>query len=204
MHSPETIGLLGGTFDPVHRGHLSIARSFLESGHIDELWILLTPHPPHKRGEEQAPYELRYEMLRVAFSDYERVRISSVEKELESPSYTWQTLSFLRKRYPDKRFCLCIGEDSYRQFTSWKNWRRIAENHTILVARRPNTDNNDLPEILRESCRFVEHRPVDISSTRIRELLEEGEEVSDWLPERVRTIIRMEGLYNVEDAAHEH
>lgn len=204
MSSPETIGILGGTFDPVHLGHISIARSFLESGHIDELWILLTPHPPHKSGEDQAPYDLRLDMLRIAFSGYDHVRISDAEKELESPSYTWRTLSFLRKQYPDKRFCLCIGEDSYRQFTSWKNWRRIAENHTILVARRPNTDHNDLPEILRESCRFVEHRPVDVSSTRIREMLGEGEEASDWLPGEVLAIIRLEGLYNVEDAAHEH
>lgn len=145
-------------------------------------------------------------MLRAAFSDYDRVRISDLELKLESPSYTWRTLSLLTKRYPDKHFFLCIGEDSYRRFTSWKNWRRIAENHTILVARRPNTDNSDLPDILTNSCRFVEHRPIDISSTRIRELLEEGErdEVSDWLPGGVWDLIRLEGLYNVENTAHEH
>lgn len=194
----ESVGVLGGTFDPVHRGHLSIARSFLDSGHIDRLWVMLTPDPPHKAGETLSSYRIRLKMLRKAFSGFDRVEVSDLERRLETPSYTWRTLSWLRKKYPEKEFLLCIGEDSFAEFTSWKKWRRIVERHLLLVARRPGAaprEEEEIPEPLRKRTRFVTHRPVDISSTSIRRAIREGEDVSRWLPPGVMAIIRSEGIY---------
>lgn len=198
----ESVGVLGGTFDPVHRGHLSIARSFLDSGHIDRLWVMLTPDPPHKRGEALSPYGIRLKMLKKAFSDFERVEVSDLERRLETPSYTWRTLSRLGEKYPEKEFLLCIGEDSFAGFTSWKKWRRIVDRHLLLVARRPGAaprDEDEIPEPVRERTRFVTHRPVEISSTSIRRTLREGGDASRWLPPGVMAIIRSERLYREGD-----
>lgn len=198
----ETVGVLGGTFDPVHRGHLSIARSFLDSGYIDRLWVMLTPDPPHKEGEALSPYPIRLKMLEKAFSGFERVEVSDLERRLETPSYTWRTLSRLRKQYPEKEFLLCIGEDSLTGFTSWKKWRRIVDRHHLLVARRPGSDPGEageIPAALRERTRYVTHRPVEISSTAIRRAIREGDDVSRWLPPGVMAIIRSEKLYEEGD-----
>ena len=100
------IGLFGGTFDPVHNGHISIVRSFLQSGYIDELWILLTPVPPHKLNKEHVSYEHRKEMLHLAFQDIDRVRISTIEQTLPKPSYTVQTVTHLAQKYPEDEFLL--------------------------------------------------------------------------------------------------
>lgn len=190
---------MGGTFDPVHRGHLSIARSFLESGRLTELWVLLTPHPPHKERQALSGYEDRLEMLKAAFSGMERVRISDLETRLPRPSWTWRTLAHLRDEHPERPFLLCIGEDSYRHFTHWKKWRRIVRHHAILVAERPDAPAREVPEELKTRVHFVPHKPVEVSSTDIRRTLAEGGDVSPWLPEPVLAIIRSRKLYQTDD-----
>lgn len=188
------IGLLGGSFDPVHNGHLSIAQSFLQSKYISELWILLAPDPPHKT-HSLSPYEIRLRMLEVAFKEMDNVCVNEIEKKLPYPSYTVQTVKHLREEHPDNNFFLCIGEDSAISFTDWYRWQDILECCELLIAKRPDTKNSELHEMVAKKSHFVSHQPVDISSTKIRNRVMRGKDVSAMLPPGTEEIIEKEGLY---------
>lgn len=193
--SKQNVGLFGGSFDPVHNGHLSVAHSFLESAYISELWILLTPEPPHKVKKPTSEYSLRMEMLRAAFGSMDGVKISDVENKLPRPSYTIQTVKYLTEKYPDKKFSLCIGEDSLREFKDWKEWKKILQYCKLLVARRPSDKPLELDPIIAEKTHFVTHQPVEISSTCVRNKIKNGEEVANFIPEQVNQIIKEANLY---------
>ncbi|MDR9366407.1 MAG: nicotinate (nicotinamide) nucleotide adenylyltransferase [Balneolaceae bacterium] len=188
----KRVGIFGGSFDPVHKGHFKITRSFLNSGLIRELLILLTPSPPHKQATDQTDFSHRYEMLKLAFQTEDQVRVSDLEKDLPQPSYTLQTIEYLQNRYPDSIFYLCLGEDSLRDFHKWHKYKKILERVTLLVARRPEVDTSSVdPEIL-EKVIFIDHEPVSVSSTEIRQA--NGHEMDD-LPPTVADYIKKHNLY---------
>ncbi len=191
----KAIGLFGGTFDPVHNGHLAVAQSYLNSGFIDELWVVLTPDPPHKAGRELSRYELRKEMLEQAFAGMSRVTITDVETRLPRPSYTIQTVRYLAERYGDYSFYLCIGEDSLVDFERWYKWEEILEHCDLLVARRPNTEINPVNSKISRHAHFIEHSPVEVSSSELREKISRNEEVSNQIPDAVRKTIHKHRLY---------
>jgi nicotinate-nucleotide adenylyltransferase len=189
----KRVGIFGGSFDPVHNGHIKIARSFLNSGLIRELLILLTPSPPHKQATDQTDFSHRFEMLKLAFQSEEQVRVSDLEKELPQPSYTLQTIKHLQNRYPDAIFYLCLGQDSLRDFHKWHKYKKILERVTLLVASRPDVDTSSVdPEIL-EKVIFIDHEPVSVSSTEIRN---RREEERNELPAAVAEYIERHHLYS--------
>lgn len=191
----ERIGIFGGTFDPVHNGHVVVARSFLHSGYIDELWIIPSPDPPHKKKKNLTAFEKRERMLAAAFSGFENVEISDVEEGLAHPSFTIRTIKYLKQQYPDKIFYLCIGEDSLSEFESWHKPDLILEECELLVASRPGFDRKDVKDEILRKAHFVEHDPVRVSSTELRRRLSEGKDVENEIPASVLQIIRNEGLY---------
>lgn len=194
--SPEGIGLLGGSFDPVHKGHVSIVHSYLNSEYIDRLFIILSPDPPHKENQALTDFSHRYEMLKLAFSEMENLTISTVEKELSKPSYTVNTVSYFKDKFKDEPLYLCIGEDSYIEFTNWHRWEEIIELCKLLVAKRPDTGEADhLPDKLKKRARYIEHQAVDVSSSTIRKKIKSGEDTTDLLPEEVSTYINKHRLY---------
>lgn len=192
----ETLGLLGGTFDPVHRGHVAIIKSFLDSGFLDHLIVTLTPKPPHKGGREFAGYEHRYKMLELALKGIANMDISTIEKELPEPSYTLHTIRRYLDKYPRAKLYLCLGEDSLKEFKSWYKWEEILKACSLLVARRPDQQEADIPEDLKMHTNFIDHHPVDISSTEIRNRLKAGKAVDGLLPATVLAYIKMNNLYN--------
>ena len=168
----KKVGLFGGTFDPVHNGHISIARSFIDSGNIEELWILLTPNPPHKIDGDQVKYTTRLSMLKKAF---EGIDVS--------------------KEYSNYVFYFCMGEDSLAQFHTWKFFKEILEEADLLVAKRPGNEHKKvLPEILSQTT-FVSHLPVPISSSEIRTAVAKGNDVKTLVPPEVLELIVKEHLY---------
>lgn len=188
----KRVGILGGSFDPVHCGHVRIANSFLNSGLVDELLVILSPHPPHKQNQEQADFSHRFEMLKLAFADYENVKISDLEQRLEKPSYTLQAIEYLQKENPETLYYLCIGEDSLQHFDEWYKYQEILEKVHLLVVERPGSDQSEVdPEIL-EKAIFVEHQPYSVSSTTIRR---KGGELKADLPEAVAAYIDEHHLY---------
>lgn len=192
---PERIGLFGGTFDPVHKGHQSIADSFLKSGLIDELWILLTPYPPHKITTQQASYHIRLRMLRAVFSAKENVEIHTIENTLPKPSYSVNTIRHLKNTYPACSFYFCMGEDSLIQFHTWKFYEEILDECELLVAERPGADHINVESGIIDRTHFVEHIPLDISSSRIKEKIQNNESIQADVPESVFNIIKNERLY---------
>lgn len=192
---PKGIGLLGGSFDPVHNGHASIIHSFLNSEYIDRLFVILSPDPPHKEKQTLSDFSHRHEMLKLAFDGIEGLTITTIEKELPKPSYTVNTVAHFKNEIPDKPLYLCIGEDSYREFTNWHRWEDIIKLCKLLVARRPDTDKNSLPDELKKRTLFIEHEAVDISSSTIRFKIKSGKDVSDLLPEKVNDYINNHHLY---------
>lgn len=197
--SKQSVGLLGGSFDPVHNGHLSIARSFVESPYISELWLLLTPESPHKTEREPTDYNLRFEMLSRAFRDDENIIVSEVEKRLSPPYYTVQTLEHVTAQHPDKNFYLCMGEDSLVHFHTWHKWRDILDCCELLVARRPSSFQAEtLDHEISSKTHYVAHEPVDISSTEIREKVQKGANITNLVPPPVADIITRHKLYRNE------
>ncbi len=194
-----SIGLFGGTFDPVHKGHVRIAESFKQSGLIEELWILLTPAPPHKTQKVHAPFNLRKKMLEAAFQDHVAIKISTVENTLPRPTYTIQTIEYLTRNYPACTFHLCIGEDSLVHFETWYRYKDILEHCDLIVASRPGFDREEVDEVVKKQAHFVDHEPVDMSASQIRTLLENKQTVDNYLPARVYQIIEENSLYRPEE-----
>lgn len=189
------IGLFGGTFNPVHKGHTAIVEAFLNSDVIDKLWILLTPFPPHKTDKTFAPYKQRLEMLKVAFAGLNNVTISNVEQDLPQPNYTLQTIRHLKARYPENQFFYCMGSDSLTEFNKWMNYDSILEECELLVAKRPHFDISAVEEGILQRTHIVKHIPLDFSSTQIRQNIASGKSIGTLVPEKVREIIEKENLY---------
>lgn len=194
-NSKQAIGLLGGSFDPVHNGHVAIAKSFLASQYISTLWILLTPRPPHKTDQVLSDYEDRFKMLQSAFQALDDIKIKDIENRLPRPSYTVQTLRYLIRKYPEKKFYLCLGEDSLRDFKEWKDWEKILDFCELLVARRSTDKLANLNSAIAEKTHFVDHQQIDISSTEVRQRVAKGKDVSDLVPNQVQQIIEKDNLY---------
>ncbi|MEX0723975.1 MAG: nicotinate (nicotinamide) nucleotide adenylyltransferase [Gracilimonas sp.] len=192
----QRVGLFGGTFDPVHNGHISIAKSFIDSGKIDELWVLLTPYPPHKQENNPATYELRLKMLKDAFKGMSNIKISTVESELPKPSYSVQTIRHFKKEYPDTTFFYCMGEDSLAKFHTWKFYTEILEECELLVAQRPGETHQEVENLIIERTHFVSHTPLDISSSDIKKLVSEGQSIQGLVPQAVAITIEKEQLYS--------
>ncbi len=192
----DRIGIFGGVFDPVHLGHLSISRSFLESKIINQLLILPSPSPPHKQGKSILSLKHRLQMLELAYQGWDNIDISDLETRLPAPSYTLQTVKHLQKSNPDNLYFLCIGGDSLKNFKSWYEYRQILNRVTLLVAERPEISLDDVSEELLEKSIFVDHQPVKISSTAIRKQADYGLKISDGLPDEVLDYILKHHLYD--------
>lgn len=188
------IGLFGGAFDPVHIGHLRVAESFLKSHLIDELHLLPTAYPPHKKNKKSTPYHHRCRMLQIAFSGCENVVINEIENRLPKPSYTLQTLEYLQGRHPENLYFLCIGEDNLASFHKWHKYETIIQKVTLLVAARPDSDSSTQHQEILERAIFIDHSEIEISSTDIRN--DEKLQMSDQaVPDSIIDYIQRHNLY---------
>ena len=160
------IGIYGGSFNPVHFGHVGLAKWVIENTDLDELWLLVSPNNPLKPAGLLAPEEERLAAVQEAIQDIPHVLASDFEFSLPRPSYTANTLRELQKKFPEHEFTLVIGEDNLAIFDQWKEYEYILANYRIFVYPRnqinPNILNNPNIVFLREAPTF------DISSTAIR------------------------------------
>ncbi len=160
------IGIYGGSFNPVHFGHVGLAKWVIENTDLDELWLLVSPNNPLKPAGLLAPEEERLAAVQEAIQDIPHVLASDFEFSLPRPSYTANTLRELQKKFPEHEFTLVIGEDNLAIFDQWKEYEYILQNYRIFVYPRnqinPNILNNPNIVFLREAPTF------DISSTAIR------------------------------------
>lgn len=178
------IGIFGGTFNPIHNGHLAIARKIVESGEVDEVWFMVSPLNPFKRHMELLDDSIRLDMTRKAVESERGIVCSDYEFGLPRPSYTWNTLQSLKKDYPQHTFSLIIGADNWCKFSGWRNHEDIIREYRLLVY--PRTGYPIDMESLPQSVTFIDMDTIDVSSTEIRQRLHDGNDVSSLIPESIR------------------
>ena len=168
------IGIYGGSFNPVHFGHVGLAKWVIEHTDLDELWLLVSPNNPLKSADSLAPEQERLAAVREAIKDIKGLKASDFEFSLPRPSYTANTLRALQKAYPEHEFTLVIGEDNIAIFNQWKEYEYILENFRIFVYPRHLTAKRSFSETVFQAkpvkeLRFLSDAPLfDISSTAIR------------------------------------
>lgn len=196
------LGILGGTFDPVHYGHLLMAEQCREQCALDTFWFLPAGNPPHKRGVPITDGPIRAEMLRLAIAGHPQFAVSRMEIERPGTTYTWQTLQQLRDSDPDRELFFIIGADSLADLPTWRKPERIAALSTIVTVNRgdhPLPDMKPLKENLgkeiAESIRFVTMPGIDLSSTDIRRRVRDGRSIRYMTPRAVETYIKDRALY---------
>lgn len=187
------IGVFGGTFDPVHVGHLVAAQDAWAALGLDRVAFIPAAEPPHKRGRVHSPAELRLAMLRAATADDPRYVVDDVELRRSGPSYTVDTLRELRERDPRGALFLLLGVDQFREFHTWREPETIAELATLVVISRGGVEA--APSPLNVRYRRVAVTRVDISSTAIRSRVAAGEPIRYLVPDAVEAVIRREALY---------
>ncbi|MCC5933435.1 MAG: nicotinate (nicotinamide) nucleotide adenylyltransferase [Balneolales bacterium] len=197
---PKAIGLYGGTFDPVHSGHLAVIKSFLNSSDFAELWVLPSPLSPFKQGEAGTPYWHRAEMTRIAIRGIPKVKVCTIEETLPKPSYTIHTLEALCKQHPGYAFTVCIGADNLSAFSRWHRYRDILDMADLLVAARPEFSTEAVAPVVMRKVRFAEHEPLSCSSTKLRERLTQGE-IPAEIPADVYSYIREHNLYSLNNTS---
>ena len=179
------VGLYFGTFNPIHVGHLIIANHLVEFSDLDEVWFVVTPQSPHKKKQSLLDNHHRYELVYIAVENYPKLRPSDIEFKLSQPNYTVHTLAHIAEKYPEKEFCLIMGEDNLKTFHKWKNYEAIIEHHDIYVYPRigggkVKNQFRDHPKVHR-----VDAPVIQISATHIRNSIKEGKNVQSLMPEGV-------------------
>ncbi|MFI5220777.1 MAG: nicotinate (nicotinamide) nucleotide adenylyltransferase [Bacteroidia bacterium] len=194
------IGLLFGSFNPVHTGHLLIASYFLEpdgqSGikGMEKIWFVVSPQNPFKENSELIDENTRFKMVQLAIENNSRFEACDAEFKLSRPSFTIHTLEFLREKYPEHTFFPLIGGDNLMSFHLWKNYEKILENYEVLVYRRSGFDGN--PAVAAHPhIKICDVPLLNISSTYIRELIRSGKSIRYIVPKSVEEFIMVNKLY---------
>lgn len=184
-------GLYGGSFNPIHEGHVSLSRALLRSGLVDEMWLLVSPQNPFKVNDALLADTARLELARIAAAPVDGLTVSDYEFRLPRPSYMVNTLEHLRQDYPEREFILVIGADNWERFPRWYRHDEILRRHRIIVYPRPGCVISDLPPTV-----TVADTPLyDISSTDIRERIGRPDYDGEGLPPGVWEAIKEKGFY---------
>ena len=177
-------GIFGGSYNPIHIGHLALANYLCEYGDLDEIWFMVSPQNPFKaHSSDLWDDQLRLELVRLAVEEYPKFHASDFEFHLPRPSYMVNTLEKLREAYPDREFTLIIGADNWASFPRWKDADTIMANHPLRIYPRPGyeIDESTLPT----NIRLVNTPLLEVSSTFIRESLKQGKDVRYFLHPKV-------------------
>jgi len=196
------VGLYGGTFDPIHRGHIDPVQAAIGQLGLERVDYLPTAKPPHKRGRRTASAWRRFSMVELALLELEACRVSSFEMG-DHEAFTIDTVERYRRVEPGARLFLLIGADSFRQLHTWRRGDELAGALDLAVLTRPGfaLDPSQLRPPQRAALEagrvhYVEHEPVAASSTEIRRLLAKGDTVpAGWLQPRVLEYVKKYGLY---------
>ena len=183
--------IFGGSFDPIHVGHLSLASEVVASGLAGEVWFLVSPQNPHKEACRLSDENVRMQMVRLAIEGNEKFKASDFEFTLPRPSYTINTLSALEKAFPDREFVLLIGADNWEKFDRWYRHEDILARYEIIVYPRENSLKPELPA----GVTWLSAKLHDVSSTQIRELVAKGCSISGLVVSAVQVFIDKNNLY---------
>lgn len=183
----HSTGLFFGSFNPIHNGHIAIARYLLENGYCENVWFIVSPQNPWKVDSTLLDERKRLQIVEKAVEKEERMEASDFEFSMPRPSYTYQTLEALQAKYPAMDFSLIIGGDNLQRFHLWKNYREVLADFPLIVYPRPGIL---IPEITGANMTIVDAPLTDISSTEIRDKVKVGEDISDRVPSVVLPLIQ--------------
>lgn len=183
---PVKTGLYFGSFNPVHIGHLAIANYMVEYSDLDEIWFVVSPQNPLKTKSSLLADHHRIRLVEIALGDDQRFRISDIETKLPQPSYTIDTLAYLREKYPGREFGLIMGGDNIYTLHKWKNAMEIVKSTPLYVYPRKVEHAEHKPElekiIAAAKVTLVEAPLIDISGTFIRNAIKEGKDIRHFMP----------------------
>jgi nicotinate-nucleotide adenylyltransferase len=185
-HQTQTsmrIAIFSGSFNPIHNGHLAIAREVLVQDAADQLWFLVSPQNPLKKNLGLISETDRLKMVKLAIENQNGMRASDFEFHLPRPSYTINTLEKLRENYPDYQFKLLIGGDNLLIFHKWYQYRRIIDEFGLIVYPRPDFNTQSLPQF--PNTTIISAPLIDLSATEIRNKLIKRESITEMVPEKV-------------------
>ncbi len=189
----KRVVLYGGSFNPIHIGHLALANYLCEWGYTDEVWFLVTPQNPLKRDKEMLPDRERLRLVELAIGEYPRFKASDFEFGLPTPSYTVYTMEAIKKAFPSISFTLLIGADNWNLMDRWKDSERIVRENKIYIYPRYGFEVD--PHALPESVICLKAPMLEISSTEIRRALKDGKSPVFFLHPSTFREIKEKGFY---------
>lgn len=182
-------GIYGGSFNPIHNGHIAIARAMLDCDAVDEVWLMVSPQNPLKQSADLLDERLRLDMTRRATADIPCVTACDYEFHMPRPSYMWHTLQSLSRDYPDREFTLLIGADNWQVFDRWYHADDIIAHYPIRIYPRRGYDIE--ASTLPHNVKLVDTGLYDVSSTMVRERIRRGEDVSQLIPASIIEIAKV-------------
>lgn len=189
------IGLYFGTFNPIHVGHMIIANHMVEYSGLEQVWMVVTPHNPHKKKATLLEDFKRMNLVSIATEDFPKIKPSNIEFNLPQPNYTVNTLAHLQDEFPQHEFSLIMGEDNLKSLHKWKNYETILDNYDIYIYPRISSETENLELKNHPRIHKIDAPVVEISSTFIRENIKLKKNVQPLLPLKVWEYIDYNNLY---------
>lgn len=186
------IGLYFGSFNPIHIGHLIIASHVLNNTQLKQVWLVISPHNPLKPSASLINEYTRLNLVQTALEGEYNLKSSNIEFSLPKPSYTVDTLAYLKEKFPQHEFSVIMGSDSFSNLTKWKNYETIIKNHLLYIYKRPGFE---IKNTMKASIEILDAPLLEISSTNIRKLIKEGKSIKYLVPDDVKEEIEKCNLY---------
>jgi len=204
--SNKKIGLFFGSFNPIHIGHLLIANHIVNHSNLEEIWFVVSPHNPHKKKASLLKDYHRLAIVNEAIEDNDKFKASDVEFNMAKPSYTVETLAYLKEKHPTYNFSLLMGEDNLRSFHKWKNYELILENNPIFIYPRVltvqelekdnfKTDENTQVLLDHPNITLTDAPVMKVSSSQIRNLIKAGKSTKYLLTEPAKNYVDEMNFY---------
>lgn len=187
------IGLYFGSFNPIHIGHLAIANYMAEYSDLDQIWFVVSPQNPFKQKSSLLSDYHRLELVNRSIENYTKLKASNIEFGLPKPSYTIDTLTYLKEKFPANEFSLIVGSDNLKSFSKWKNYKLILQNHDLYVYPRPGFKDEEVQ--LEGNIHLVNAPLMEISSSFIREAIKNKKEIPYFMPEAAYSYLKEMHFY---------
>jgi len=191
----KRVGIFGGTFNPIHIGHLILAEEFLSRFSLEKIFFVPSGIPPHKKDKFIVDKEHRYKMVLLAISDNENFVVSDFEKNKKELSYTYLTLRYFKEKYFNSKIYVLMGLDSLLEIKFWKNWEEILDDSKVVVFFREGYNEENLDPFIKDKVEYIDDFKINISSSDIRERIKNKKPFRYFLHPRVYEYIIHKGLY---------
>jgi nicotinate-nucleotide adenylyltransferase len=186
------IGLYFGSFNPVHNGHLILANHLVSTTDLDQLWFVVSPQNPLKNSASLLNHYHRKFLIDIAIEGEKKLRTSSIEFSLPKPSYTIDTIAYLKEKNPSHEYTVILGSDSFKNIHKWKNYEVLISTNRLMVYPRPGFE---VEPPLKGDIILVDAPLLEISSTHIREMIKQKKSIKFWVPDVVKEEIERNSYY---------